>query len=64
MPRMGLTVTEYAAHAGISRQAVHKAERAGYIVRFPDRSIDATESDRRRFLLQSWTHGGKRERAT
>lgn len=28
MPRMGLTVTEYAAHAGISRQAVHKAERA------------------------------------
>lgn len=64
MQRMGLTVTGYAAHAGISRQAVHKAERAGYIVRLPDRSIDAVESDRRRFLLQSWTRGGKPERAT
>lgn len=60
MPRTGMTVTEYASHAGISRQAVHQAIRKGFIVRFPDRSIDAAESDRRRFLLQSWTQGGKR----
>ena len=39
---------QYAAHLGLSRGAIQKAKRAGRLVLFPDESIDAEASDRRR----------------
>jgi hypothetical protein len=44
----GLSERLYAARAGLSRGAIQKAKAAGRLVLFPDGSIDADASDRRR----------------
>ncbi len=44
----GMSERQYAAHVGLSRGAIQKAKRAGRLVLFPDDSIDAEASDRRR----------------
>jgi hypothetical protein len=44
----GLSARQYAAHAGLSRGAIQKAKAAERLVLFPDGSIDAEASDRRR----------------
>jgi hypothetical protein len=44
----GMSERQYAAHAGLSRGAIQKAKASGRLVLFPDGSIDATTSDRRR----------------
>jgi hypothetical protein len=44
----GLSERAYAARVGLSRGAIQKAKDAGRLVLFPDGSIDAGASDRRR----------------
>ena len=44
----GLSERQYAAHVGLSRGAIQKAKAAERLVLFPDGSIDAAASDRRR----------------
>ena len=44
----GMSERQYAAHAGLSRGAIQKAKTAGRLVLYPDGSIDAAASDRRR----------------
>ena len=48
MKRQGMSERQYAAHAGITRGAVSKARSSGRLVLYPDGSIDAGKSDRRR----------------
>jgi hypothetical protein len=44
----GMSERQYAAHVGLSRGAIQKAKAAERLVLFPDGSIDAEASDRRR----------------
>jgi len=44
----GMSERQYAAHAGLSRGAIQKAKTAGRLILYPDGSIDATASNRRR----------------
>jgi len=44
----GMSERQYAAHVGLSRGAIQKAKAAERLVLFPDGSIDANASDRRR----------------
>jgi hypothetical protein len=44
----GMSERQYAAHAGLSRGAIQKAKTAERLVLYPDGSIDAAASDRRR----------------
>ncbi|MBW7862704.1 MAG: hypothetical protein H3C33_16615, partial [Rhodocyclaceae bacterium] len=44
----GMSERQYAAHAGLSRGAIQKAKAAERLVLYPDGSIDAAASDRRR----------------
>ncbi|MEM5472916.1 hypothetical protein WNZ14_14375 [Hoeflea sp. AS60] len=44
----GMSERQYAAHVGLSRGAIQKAKTAERLVLFPDGSIDAAASDRRR----------------
>ena len=44
----GMSERQYAAHVGLSRGAIQKAKAAERLVLFPDGSIDAAASDRRR----------------
>src|SRR6266542_2421391 len=46
--RVGMSQREYAAHAGISRGAVQKAQSSSRLVLHADGSINATASDARR----------------
>ena len=43
---MGMSVSAYAKHRGVSRQAVYKAIKAGRIAQNDDGSIDAGKADR------------------
>ena len=51
MKRDGLSEREYAERIGKSRPAVQEMKRTGKLVLFPDGSIDADASDRRRAEL-------------
>jgi hypothetical protein len=44
----GISERQYAARAGLSRGAIQKAKAAERLILFPDGSIDAAASDRRR----------------
>ncbi len=44
----GMSERQYAAHVGLSRGAIQKAKSAQRLVLYPDGSIDAAASDRRR----------------
>jgi len=67
---MGITITEYAKRAGISRQAAHKRLAAGKIRQLPDGSIDeaaaAAEWEDNKDVLQEqrgakFTRGKRRD---
>ncbi|MFO1127723.1 MAG: elements of external origin [Rhodospirillales bacterium] len=46
--RQGMSERQYATHAGVSRPTVATARMLGRLVHYPDGSIDAEASDRRR----------------
>lgn len=48
MKRDGMSMRQYAAHAGVSLGAIQKAKSSGRLVLYPDGSIDAAASDVRR----------------
>lgn len=53
-----LSERAYAAHSGLSREAVQKARRNGRLVLFADGSINAAGSDARPLLVGDWMISG------